>query len=329
MSARSWLTRRHTLAALTAGPWMSTGLMAQPSWPTRPIVMTVAYAGGGAIDGMVRFATEKIRERLPGMNFVIEYKPGASGNIAADAVARAAGDGHQFLVSGSSTHAANVSLFKNLPFDPDRDFAPVTTLAQVPYFLVTNPSRVPSTNFKDFVAYAAANPGKLNFGSSAVTGRLAGELLKQRAGIQATFVPYKALSQVVSDVVGGHLDFAFGDPLGYLPLVRAGRLSALAVSSLQRVGSAPEVPTIAESGYPDFDVTAWLAIWARAGAPTDVVQRLSDLINEALSTPAGQHYMASIGLTPMPGSPAQLLALQRRDTVAIGRLVRAAGIVVE
>lgn len=291
----------------------------------RPLNMVVAYAGGGAIDGILRFCTEWIRERHSSFNFVIEYKPGASGNIAAEAVSRMTGDGHQFLVSGSSTHATNVSLFKTLPFDPERDFAPVTTLAQVPYFLVTNPTRVPATTLRELINYARANPGKLSYGSSAVTGRLAGELFKQRSGLDATFVPYKVLGQVVSDVIGGHLDFAFGDPLGYLPHVRSGKLRALAVSSRIRVASAPDVPTIAESGYPDFDVTAWLAIWARAGAPAAAVQRLSELVNKALSSPEGQRFIVGIGLSPLPGSPAQLLQLQRRDTLALGKIIRAVG----
>ena len=135
---------------------------AQTAWPAKPLLMVIAYAAGGAIDGLVRFVTDKVREKQPGLQFVIDYKPGATGNIGAEAVAKMAGDGHQFLVSGSSTHAANVSLYKSLPFDPERDFAPVTTLAQVPYFLVVNPAKVPVADFKGFVDFAKAHPGKLS-----------------------------------------------------------------------------------------------------------------------------------------------------------------------
>lgn len=327
MSNRGLIRRRTALAVL--GSNLLPAARAQAPWPSRPLQLVVAYAGGGAIDGMVRYAAEKIREHHPAMQFVIEYRPGASGNIAADAVAHMAGDGHQFLVSGSSTHAANASLLRHLPFDPAKDFMPVTTLAQVPYFLVVNPAQVPVTTLKDFIELARARPGQFSLGSSAVTGRLAGELLKQRDGIDLTFVSYKTLGQAVPDVVGGHLDAAFGDPLGYLPHVRSGRLRALAVSSAQRVGSAREVPTIAESGFADFDVTAWLAIWGRAGSLPESAERLSSLINSVLDTPEGRQFIASIGLVPMPGSPAQLAALQRRDTAALARLVRTAGITPE
>lgn len=233
---------------------------AQTPWPAKPLLMVIAYTAGGAIDGLLRVVTVKVREKHPGFQFVIDYKPGATGNIGAEAVAKMAGDGHQFLVSGSSTHAANVSLYKTLPFDPERDFAPVTTLAQVPCFLVVNPAKVPVADFKGFVEFIKAHPGQLSCGSSAITGRLAGEIMKQRLGLDIPFVPYKAVSQAVSDLIGGHLDIAFGDPLGCLPHVRSGRLRALAVTAKARVALAPEVPTLAESGLADFDVTAWLAV---------------------------------------------------------------------
>lgn len=318
-----------SLAALGAMGAQVPRVAAQTAWPAKPLLLVIAYAGGGAIDGLVRFVTEKVREKHAGWQFVMDYKPGATGNLGAEAVAKMAGDGHQFLVSGSSTHAANVHLYKSLPFDPERDFSPVTTLAQVPYFLVVNPAKVPVADFKGLVEYAKARPGQLSYGSSAITGRLAGEMMKQRAGIDIPFVPYKVLSQAVSDLIGGHLDIAFGDPLGYLPHVRSGRLRALAVTSRSRVALAPEVPTLAESGLADFDVTAWLALWARAGAPAEAATRLSMAISEVLSSEAGQQFVRSIGLVPMPGSPAQLAELQRRDTVSWGKAIRAAGIVLE
>ena len=218
------------LAASALPTWAAPGY-AQTIWPTKPVSITVAYAGGGAIDGLIRYCTEQIQKRHPEIVFVIEYKPGAGGNIAADAVARMKGDGHQFLMTGSSTQAANVSLYKTLPFDPEKDFAPIASMATVPYILVVNPARVPVSTFQEFVAFVKSRPGQLSYASSAITGRLAGEILKQRMGLQATFVPYKTLAQVVSDIIGGHLDYAFGDPQGYLPHVRSGRLRALAVTT--------------------------------------------------------------------------------------------------
>ncbi len=200
-----WTRRRMLGLAASALPtWAAPGY-AQTTWPTKPVSITVAYAGGGAIDGLIRYCTEQIQKRHPEIVFVIEYKPGAGGNIAADAVARMKGDGHQFLMTGSSTQAANVSLYKTLPFNPEKDFAPIASMATVPYILVVNPARVPVSTFQEFVAFVKSRPGQLSYASSAITGRLAGEILKQRMGLQATFVPYKTLAQVVSDIIGGHI----------------------------------------------------------------------------------------------------------------------------
>ena len=324
------LPRRQFLGlAASVLPALSAPVRAQEVWPTKPISITVAYAGGGAIDGLIRFCTEQIKKRHPGMVFVIEYKPGAGGNIAAEALTRMKADDHQFLMTGSSTHAANVSLYKSLPFDPDKDFAPIASMATVPYILVVNPTRVPVTTFPEFVAHVKVRPGQLNYGSSAIAGRMAGEILKQRTALQVTFVPYKALPQVVADVVGGHLDFAFGDPLGYLPHVRSGRLRALAVTTRGRISVANDIPTLSELGVPDFDVSAWLALYGKAGTPVVAVQRFNRLINEALESPEGQAFITGIGLQPLLGTPEQLAAMQKRDTVAWAQVIRAAGIAPE
>lgn len=325
------LTRRTVLRAFAIGPAgvLAVPAFAQAAWPTRPVHITVAYAAGSPIDNLTRFCTEYIHKRHPEMAFVVEYKPGAGGNIAADAVAKAQGDGHQFLVSGSSTHAANVSLYKSLAFDPEKDFAPTALLAAVPYLLLVNPAKVPVHSVAEFLSYAKARPGQLSYGSSAVTGRLAGEMLNQRAGIQTTFVSYKMLAQVVTDVVGGHLDYAFGDPTSFQAHVRSGRLRALAVSTRTRIAAAPDVPTLAEAGLVDFDVSAWLAVWGKANTPLDAVQKFNKLLNEALTSPEGQKYLAGSGLQALPGPPELLATTQRRDTVAWGQVIRAAGITVD
>lgn len=323
-------TRRQMLglAASALPVWAAPGY-AQTTWPTKPVSITVAYAGGGAIDGLIRYCTEQIQKRHPHIRFVIEYKPGAGGNIAAEAVARMKGDGHQFLMTGSSTHAANASLYKTLPFDPEKDFAPIASMATVPYILVVNPSRMPVRTFQEFVAFVKSRPGQLSYASSAITGRLAGEILKQRLGLQATFVPYKSLGQVVSDIIGGHLDYAFGDPQGYLPHVRSGRLHAIAVTTRTRIASADDIPTLAESGVADFDVSAWLALYGNVGTPAVAIQRFNQLINEVLEAPEGQAFLISIGLQPLLGKPEQLAALQKRDTLAWAQAIRAAGITIE
>ena len=324
-----WTRRRMLGLAASALPtWAAPGY-AQTTWPTKPVSITVAYAGGGAIDGLIRYCTEQIQKRHPEIVFVIEYKPGAGGNIAADAVARMKGDGHQFLMTGSSTQAANVSLYKTLPFNPEKDFAPIASMATVPYILVVNPARVPVSTFQEFVAFVKSRPGQLSYASSAITGRLAGEILKQRMGLQATFVPYKTLAQVVSDIIGGHLDYAFGDPQGYLPHVHSGRLRAIAVTTRARIAAASDIPTLAESGVADFDVSAWLALYGKAGMPAFAIQRFNQLINEVLEAPEGQAFLTSIGLQPLLGKPDQLAALQKRDTLAWAQAIRAAGITFE
>lgn len=324
------LPRRQFLGlAVSVFPAFLPAVRAQEVWPTKPVSITVAYAGGGAIDGLIRFCTEQIKKRHPNMVFVIEYKPGAGGNIAAEALTRLQGDDHQFLMTGSSTHAANISLYKSLPFDPEKDFAPIASMATVPYILVVNPSRVPVTTFQEFVTHVKARPGQLNYGSSAIAGRMAGEILKQRTGLQAAFVPYKALPQVVADVVGGHLDFAFGDPQGYLPHVRSGRLRALAVTTRSRISAANHIPTLSELGVPDFDVSAWLALYGKAGTSAFAVQRFNRLINEVLESPEGQAFITGIGLQPLLGTPEQLAVMQMRDTGAWAQAIRAAGITPE
>jgi tripartite-type tricarboxylate transporter receptor subunit TctC len=232
-------------------------------------------------------------------------------------------------MTGSSTQAANVSLYKTLPFDPEKDFAPIASMATVPYILVVNPARVPVSTFQEFVAFVKSRPGQLSYASSAITGRLAGEILQQRMGLQATFVPYKTLAQVVSDIIGGHLDYAFGDPQGCLPHVHSGRLRAIAVTTRARIAAASDIPTLAESGVADFDVSAWLALYGKAGMPAFAIQRFNQLINEVLEAPEGQAFLTSIGLQPLLGKPDQLAALQKRDTLAWAQAIRAAGITIE
>ncbi len=296
------------------------------AWPTKPVRFVVgAAAGGSASDILTRYYAERIAERS-GQSVVVENRPGADGNLAAEFVARSTPDAHTFLVTGNNTHAANVHLYKSLSFDPERDFAPVTTYARVPYVLLVNPTRVSARNLKDFISLAKASPGKLSYASAAVASRVGVEQLKLLAGFQAVNVPYKSGAQAMADLLGGHVDFFIADAASALQQVRAGRAAALAVTVAQRLPAAPELPTVAESGFPEFDFASWLAVWAPAGSPQPLVHAASAAINQALNSAQAQQHLDKLGVLPYPGSPEALRDLQRRETERWGQAIRAAKI---
>lgn len=322
------IDRRAALAAL-AGlvGGFSTLAGAQPRvWPTKTVKFIVgAAAGGSASDAVTRFFASQIGERSK-QPVVVENKPGADGNLAAEQVARAAPDGHTFLVTGNNTHAANVHLYKSLPFDPEKDFAPVTTYARVPYVLLINGDRLAARNLKDFIAHARANPGKLTYASAAVASRVGVEQLKLIASFDAVNVPYKSGAQAMTDLLGGHVDFYIADAVNALQQVNAGKAVALGVTVAERLAAAPNLPTIAESGFPDFDFASWLAVWTTAGSPPEVVRAASAEINDIMGSTTGKQFLEKQGLLAYPGSPEALRALQRRETERWGRAIKAANI---
>jgi len=323
------IDRRVMLAAMAS---LATGFTAPANaqakaWPTKTARFIVgAAAGGSASDAVTRFFASQIAEQSK-QSMVVENRPGADGNLAAEAVVAAAPDGHTFLVTGNNTHAANVHLYKSLPFDPEKDFAPVTTYARVPYVLLINGSRLPARNLKDFIAHARANPRKLTYASAAVASRVGVEQLKLTAKFEAVNVPYKSGAQAMADLLGGHVDFYIADAANALQQVQAGRAVALAVTVAERLLAAPDLPTIAESGYPDFDFASWLAVWTRAGTPPELVQAASTAINDAMASPAGKQFLEKLGLLAYPGSPEALRALQQRETQRWGQAIKAAQMV--
>jgi tripartite-type tricarboxylate transporter receptor subunit TctC len=298
-------------------------------WPTKPLRFVVgAAAGGSASDVVTRYFAERIAERS-GQPALVENRPGADGNLAAEQVARAAPDAHTFLLTGNNTHAANVHLYKSLGFDPDKDFAPVTTYARVPYVLLVNPQRVKARNLKDFVAEAKTRADKFSYASAAVASRVGVEQLKLMAGFDAVNVVYKSGAQAMTDLLGGHVDFYISDAATALQQIKTGRVVPLGVTVAQRLPAAPDLPSIAESGFPDFDFASWLAVWTPAGSPPEQVRAASAAINEALGSPAGLQFLDKLGLLPYPGSPETLLALQRRETQRWGQAIRAARMQIE
>lgn len=318
--------RRQFLAtALTAALASSLPFAASAQALEKPVHMIVAYGAGSATDTIARYLAEKI-SRKSGRAVVVENKTGADGNIAAEAATRAGGDAYTLLVSGASTHAANATIYKKLPFDPVADFTPLATLAQAPFVLLVNPQRTPQRALKDFLAWAGEGDRSLSFASTSVGNRIAGEQFRQVTRMKAINVPYRASSQAMTDLLGGQFDFYFCDAATALPQIKAGKAVALAVSTASRLTQLPEVPTLAESGYAGFDVASWIAIWsAVASTPPTVSTQLAQWIGEALEAPEGREFLQAKGLLPTPAAPQYLRALQQRDTVAWGKIIRDTG----
>jgi len=281
--------------------------------------IVVAYAAGGASDAIARYVGDAIAQR-GGKAVIVENRPGADGNIAAEFVVRAPTDAYNLLVSGSSTHAANATIYKKLAYDPDKDFTPLATMATTPYAMLVNPKRIAQASAADFLAWARKDGQTLSFASANVGGRIAGERFKQLTRLNAVN------AQAMTDLIGGQFDYYFCDMLTALPQIKAGTVRALALSSAQRIPSLPDVPTVAELGYAGFDVSSWIAIWsAKATTPQPVSAALSRWVGETLESPAGQDFLVKKGLVPTPVSPEHLLQLQARDTRDWGRIIIDAG----
>lgn len=292
----------------------------------KPVRVIVAYGAGSATDMIVRFLGERIG-KLSGRPVVVENKPGADGNIAAEAALHAQPDAYTLLASGASTHAANVTLYKKLNFDPEADFTPLAPLAAAPFILVVNPERVRARTLKDFVGQAAAGGKPLTFAATSVGNRIAGERFRQAARLPAAAVPYRASAQAMTDLIGAQFDYYFCDTATALPQIRAGKIVPLAVSARERLAAVPEVPTVAEAMFPDFDVVTWIGIWsANASTPADVATRLSGWIAQTLESAEGREFLTAKGLVPMPGGAERLRTQQRRDTVEWGKVIREIGL---
>lgn len=315
---------RYILATLFAAA--TTLALAQP-YPSRPVTIIVPFGAGNAYDQMARYLADKLRE-ASGQPFIVEARQGALGSVAATAVARAAPNGYTILFGANSTHAANVHLFKKLTYDPVADFAPITTLATIPQVLVVSPA-LGAKNLQELIALTRSQPGKFNYGSSSATGRVASEAFRQMAGIDAVHVPYKTSAQAIIDLISGELHFLVTDAGLGVAQAQSGKLRALAITSPRRVPAVPELPTMAEAGLPGYEFTAWLALFAPAKTPPEVVNRLSELTNVIVRSQGMQEYLAKMYALPFPGDPESLRQLVERDTTRWGRLIKAAGIEAE
>lgn len=317
------LIRRAVLALCLALPLLALG---QDPYPSRTVRIVVPYPAGGVADLLPRVVGEKLSQKW-GQPVVIENKAGASGNIGMAEGARAGPDGYTLVLAPTGNLTVNPSLFPNLPFDVHRDLTPVTLLAQSPNVLVVHPT-VPAKSFRELLAYARANPDKLNFASpgEGSGAHLAGELLKIDAGIKATHVPYKGMAPAVNDLLGGNVQMMFAGVSSALQHIKSGKLVALAVASPKRNPQLPDVPTVAESGLPGFDVTSWYGIVVRAGTPPAVVQKIQRDMAQALQAEDVKSKLAGLGLEPVGNTPEEFAALIRAETQKWGDIVRKAGI---
>ena len=303
------LARRRLLMALGATALVLPGLAtAQGAWPSKPVRIVVPFAPGGTTDILARVLAPELSKAL-GQPFVVDNRGGAGGNIGAEIVAKSAGDGHTLLMGTVGTHGINKSLYASLPYDPQKDFAPITLVAGVPNVMVMNTKRAQELGIQsvpDFVRYAKAHPGQLNMASSGngTSIHLAGELFKARTGIFMTHIPYRGSGPALKDLIGGQMDVMFDNLPSAMPHIRSGSLKAFAVTSAVRSDSMPELPTVAEAGaLPGFEASSWFGLLAPAGTPPEIVNRLQQETAKALNLPAVKERLLSLGAIPGGDTP--------------------------
>ena len=302
------------LAAITAS--------AQATWPSKPIRIVVTFTPGGAPDTLARILAEKWSSL--GQPIYVDNKPGAGGNIGADFVAKSAPDGATLVVGTVGTHAINPALYANIPYNAQRDFTPIAFLASTPNLLVVN-NDVPARTVPELIALAKKEP--LTFGSSGsgTSIHLSGELFNTLAGVKMQHIPYKGRAAAIPDLVGGRITMIFDNMPSALPMVQAGQLRALAVTSAQRSPAAPQIPTLAESGLPGFEATSWFALFAPAGLPRDVQAKINAETLRVLAMPEVKEKLAALGLDPNPGTPEQLATFQQAELTKWAKVVKASG----
>ena len=306
---------------------LSCAIASAQDYPNKPVRMVVGFPPGGGTDVVARILQPRLSELL-GQPIVIDNRPGATGTVAAGQVAKSAPDGYTIMMGHVSVNAIAPSLFANLPYDVNRDFAPIALAASVPHLVVVHPS-LPVTSLKELVAYLKAQPGKLTFPSAGNGSmpHLAGEFFQSLAGVKLLHVPYRGSGQSMQDLLGGQHLVAFDTMPASAPHVRSGKLRAVAVSTAQRVPSFPEVPTAEEAGVPGYMVTTWYGVFAPAGTPTAIVNRLHADMVKAMQTPEVRAKLEGIGADgSVSRSPEEFAALVRADTARYAKIVKDIGI---
>ena len=325
MTSTPGLTRRTLL--LAAGAAASPLALAQASdYPTKPVKVIVAFTAGGTTDILTRAVSQKLSEKLK-QPFVVDNKPGAGGNLGTEIAARSAPDGYTLIVNSVGPIAVNPTLYRKLGINPLTDLVPVVQIADVPNVLVVNPS-LPAKTLKEFVAFAKANPGKLNYGSTGIgtSSHLSGYMLGKRTGAEYTHIPYKG-AEALKDLLAGRIEFMFATIPSVIQHIKSGGLRALAVTSANRSRSLPDVPTVIESGFPNFEAGSWFGFFAPKGTPEAVITTINKAVNESL--PSLEAQLVREGADPVGGSPAQFAQFIQKEYEKWRVVVRESGAVAE
>lgn len=319
------IQRRIFVAGALGGALSMGAAWAQSDFPSKPLRLIVPFPPGGSTDTLARLIAQRLGETL-GQAVVIDNKPGAGGNIGMDLGAKSTPDGYTMFLSSTSTAAVNPSLYAKLPYDPDKDIAPLIVLSYVPNILVVNAS-FPAKNFQELIPLLKANPGKYNYASpgSGNSSHLAAELFKSMAGVEITHVPYKGDVPAITDLMGGQVQLMFMTSLVAATYLKDSRLRAIAIAGPNRLASLPNVPTITESGLRGFDASAWFGLSLPVGVPKDVTSKLNAALNKVLTMPDVRQRMEATDMTPGGGTPQDYADLITRERVKWGDVVRRSG----
>ncbi len=322
------LQRRAALLALSVAGMLATAGVNAQTWPAKPVRVVVAFTAGGTTDILARSVGQQLSDKLK-QQFVIENKPGAGGNTGTEMVVRSPADGYTLIVNSVGPIAVNPTLYPKLAYNPLTDLVPIVQIADVPNVLVVHPS-VPAKTVDELVAYARANPGKLNYASTGIgtSSHLSGFILSKRAAIEATHVPYKG-ADALRDLLAGRIQFMFATIPSVKQHIDAGSLRAVAVSSAKRSRSMPDVPTIAERGYPGFEAGSWFGFFAPKGVPPEVVASLNKAVNEIIASPAVEGQLIREGADPAGGTPQQFGQFVQREFEKWRAIVRESGATAE
>ena len=328
MAQISAFKTRRTIMSAALGALMTAALPASAqqavNFPSKPITFVVPFAAGSATDLIARALGQAVSQST-GQSVIVENKGGASGIIAAQAAARAPADGYTVLITTNTTHAANEHLYKKLPYNPVKDFVPLTGLGKGGQVLVVNAS-APFNSVQELLEHAKKNPGKLSFGSGSSSSRMAGEMLKQLGGVDILHVPYKSNPLAITDLMGGQIDLMITDVSTGVPQIQAGKLKALGFSTEERSVMLPDVPTIAEAGVKGYSMGYWFAAYAPVGTPAEVTNKLTQLLGDAVESKSAEGFYKQSGTTKWRGTSAELAKFQAEETQKWGKVVKAAGI---
>ena len=297
---------------------------ARADYPDKQFTLVVPFAAGSATDQLARALGTEIT-KITKQPAVVDDKPGASGFIGAEAVKKATPDGYTVFITTNTTHAANEHLYKSMPYDPVKDFAPLTLLGKGGQIMIVS-NKSPAKSVREFIALAKAQPGKITFGSGSSSSRVAGEMFQQLAGVELLHVPYKSNPLAVNDLLGGQIDMMITDTATGLPQVKAGKVRALGVTAKKRSPLAPDIPTIDEAGVKGYEMGYWFAAYVPAKTPPAVVKRLHDLLVKASQSASAKQFYESTGTEPVTSSPEELAKFQGEESQKWGRIIKSANI---